>query len=203
VGWSGGPTHVDDLAAFLPAMERLQRLAPVDFVLLGMFDRNIDETVARARKTSRAERAKNPQVAAFGRMADALKGVTYQHFPSVPFAQFPARLAELDLDIGVCPVLDTAFNRCRSGVKFYQYAGADTVTVASDVPCYRGECSLLVQNTPEAWVQQLEPLVRDAALRSQVLEAQRAWVQQHRTWTVGVPLYANLFTAVRRAVKGA
>ena len=201
IGWCGGPTHADDLAMFLPAVAELQRRHPVDFVVFGMFDRNFDQTVMRARKVPAAQRARDPSLAAFGRMADALEGIDFKHFPSVAYPEFPRALAELNFDIGVCPLLDTRFNRCRSAVKFYQYAAAGTVTVASNVASYQHECSLLADNTRDSWVSVLEPLVMSEQLRGEALATQTAYVRNHRSWQAGLPLYHQLFTRVCAAVQ--
>lgn len=201
LGWSGGPTHQLDLAAFLPAVRTLQAQVDLDFVLFGLFDRDIADTVRRARTMSATERAAIPALAAFGRLADALEGVRFEHHPSVPFADFPARLAALDLDIGVCPLEDTRFNRCRSAVKFYQYAAAGTLTVASDVTAYRRECNLLAANSPDAWVDALLPLARDPGLRAQRLAEQRAFVSAQRSAEVGTTLYGHLFSRLCEAVR--
>lgn len=203
VGFSGGPTHMHDLTLFLPAMRLLQQRHDVDCVLYGLFDRNIAATAARARALAPALRAENPQLDAFGHLADALEGVRYEHHPSTPYAAFPETLAALNLDIGVCPLHDTRFSRCRSGVKFYQYAAAGTLCVASDLAPYRGECNLLVSGGPEAWAAALVPLLDDAELRAQHLAAQRAFVARHRSYDAGVPLYLHLFSRLAAATRGA
>lgn len=199
-GWSGGPTHADDLAMFLPAMAKLQKQAEVDFIIFGMFDRNFEATVERARLVPLADR-RDPALASFGRMADALAGVRYQHVPSVPYAQFPQALADLNLDVGVCPLLDTRFNRCRSAVKFHQYAAVGTLTVASDVAPYQNQCSLLAENTEEGWLARLAPLVNDPSFREEALRQQRQAVRATHDWQVGLALYERLFTSVCAAVK--
>ncbi len=200
IGWCGGPTHTDDLTAVLPAIALLQRELPVDFVIFGMFDRNFEDHVEKVRRMPLEQRARNETLATFGRLADALRDVRYEHVPSTSYAEFPARLAELDFDIGVCPLLDTRFNRCRSAVKFYQYAGAGTLTCASDAPAYRGECAQLVENSREAWYHALRRFASDPALREAELERQRDFVKTQRGWPVGVQRYAKLFAlAIERA----
>lgn len=201
VGWCGGPTHADDLAMFLPAMAQLQQRADVDFVIFGMFDRNFKETVKRACGLSKAERSKDPALASFGRMADSLNGVRYEHVPSVSYLQFAARLAELNFDIGVCPLLDTRFNRCRSAVKFYQYAASGTVVVASDEVSYRNECNQLANNTTASWLEKLEPLVNSVQLRQTTLSAQTAYVRANRSWPAGLELYQQIFSRMSEAAK--
>lgn len=201
IGWCGGPTHADDLAIFLPAVAALQRQTHVEFVMFGMFDQNFDHTVQKARLMTPQMRAQNPAVAAFGRMADALQGVDYQHVPSVPYDAFSDRLAALNFDIGVCPLQDTRFNRCRSAVKFYQYAAANTVTVASRVAAYQGECSLLADNTVEGWQKALAALVNNNEARQDALAVQQRYVSENRSWRVGLELYAKLFVSVCTAIK--
>jgi glycosyltransferase involved in cell wall biosynthesis len=201
VGWCGGPTHADDLAMFLPAMAQLQRRSDVEFVIFGMFDRNFEDTVQRARKLPKVQREKDQALASFGRMADALKGVRYEHVPSVAYPEFPARLAALNFDIGVCPLLDTRFNRCRSAVKFYQYAAAGTVTVASDVASYQNECNQLASNTTASWLGKLEPLVNNGALRESTLAEQSTYVRNNRSWPAGLALYQQLFDRMSEAAK--
>lgn len=203
IGWCGGPTHVDDLARFLPAMAWLQRHMPVDFVIFGMFDRNIEDTAKRARSLSPQARAQDAKLAAFGRMADALASVRYQHVPSVPYDRFIERLAALRFDIGVCPLQDTRFNRCRSAIKFYQYAATHTVTVASNVEPYREGCTLLADDSPASWQALLEPLARDAKLRQKHLAEQRAYVQAERSWQAGLGLYQRLLSSPMAFAEGA
>ncbi len=58
--------------------------------------------------------------------------------------------------IGLAPLLDTSFNRCKSSVKAMDYAAMGLFTVASDMSVYRdsvadGPAGTLVENDPAAW----------------------------------------------------
>ena len=73
-------------------------------------------------------------------------------------------------DIGLAPLADTAFNRCKSAIKTLDYAALGLAVVASDVAAYH--CSLadglggmLLPNRAEAWFVALSRLVRDVELR--------------------------------------
>ena len=73
-------------------------------------------------------------------------------------------------DIGLAPLADTGFNRCKSSIKTLDYAALGLAVVASDVPAYRasladGPGGMLAANQPEAWYAALSRLVRDEALR--------------------------------------
>ena len=73
-------------------------------------------------------------------------------------------------DVGLAPLADTTFNRCKSAIKTLDYAVLGLAVVASDVAAYRGSLAdgpggMLVPNRPEAWFAALSRLVRDAELR--------------------------------------
>jgi glycosyltransferase involved in cell wall biosynthesis len=86
--------------------------------------------------------------------------------------------------IGLAPLLDTPFNRCKSSIKTMDYAAMGMVVLASDMPVYRGSLAdgpvgHLVENDPHAWYEALEWLLRDQAMR-QTLErrARAAFLEQ-------------------------
>lgn len=81
-------------------------------------------------------------------------------------------------DIGVAPLMDTAFNAGKSPIKVLDYAALGIAAMASRVPAYAAledsEACLLVENTELAWIEALEllsedrarlPVLRDAARR--------------------------------------
>jgi len=73
-------------------------------------------------------------------------------------------------DIGLAPLADNAFNRCKSAIKTLDYAALGLAVVASDVAAYRGSLAdgpggMLAANRPDAWYAALSRLVRDAELR--------------------------------------
>ena len=50
------------------------------------------------------------------------------------------------LTIGVAPLRDTEFNRCRSDVKFLEYASQGVVSVLADLPPYH-RCPFIVKRS--------------------------------------------------------
>lgn len=73
-------------------------------------------------------------------------------------------------DIGLAPLADTPFNRCKSAIKTLDYAALGLTVLASDVTAYRGSIAdgpggMLVPNRAEAWYIALSPLLRDRELR--------------------------------------
>jgi glycosyltransferase involved in cell wall biosynthesis len=86
--------------------------------------------------------------------------------------------------IGLAPLLDTPFNRCKSPVKAMDYAAIGLVTLASDTPAYRGSIAdgpagQLVTNAPAAWHAALDWLIRDQTLRRSIAaRARQAFAAQ-------------------------
>ncbi|HEY4044135.1 MAG TPA: glycosyltransferase, partial [Rhodopila sp.] len=88
--------------------------------------------------------------------------------------------------IGLAPLLDTPFNRCKSPIKVMDYAAIGLVTLASDVPSYRGSIAdgpagQLVSNDPVAWTAALDWLIRDQAFRRASAERARRAFATHGT----------------------
>ena len=79
---------------------------------------------------------------------------------AVPFTHYAAFLGSLDLDVGVIPLADTPFNRCKSDLKVLEYAAAGAAVVASPSPVFRerpGMPQLVspVTNSVDDWVSAL------------------------------------------------
>jgi glycosyltransferase involved in cell wall biosynthesis len=100
----------------------------------------------------------------------------------LPWAEFLARTGAARLDIGLAPLLDSPFNRCRSHVKFYDITRAGGVGVYSAGPVFEGvvrdgENGLLVENSTAAWVEAICRLARDRELRGALRARAVALVQ--------------------------
>ena len=82
-------------------------------------------------------------------------------------------------DIGIAPLADTPFNRCKSAIKTLDYAALGLPVLASDRAVYRGTLAdgpggRLVPDDENAWFVALARLVRDARLRRRLSDGARA-----------------------------
>lgn len=187
IGWAGSSSHLDDLWLLLPALELLQSRMGAPFSILGLCDRPFEDEL----RSIRAHRrdfgpAQRERARLFSDVVERLRGIEHAHRPFGPVREYLRALPAADLAVGLCPLRDTRFNRHKSALKFYEYAMAGTLTLASDVPPYRGEVDETVPDDPAAWADRIERWLRDPAARERALEAQRAHVLQERgigRWT--------------------
>jgi hypothetical protein len=112
---------------------------------------------------------------------DGVKSLKMIHKPFCPPEIHPMILGSLDLDIGIAPLTDTKFNRAKSSLKFYEYAATGTVTLASDIPPYKGECNYTAKNTYKDWYKKLEKLIVDREFRNKLQIKQSEWVKKHNS----------------------
>lgn len=90
--------------------------------------------------------------------------------PWIGLGQLPFAMSSWD--IGLCPLVDNQFNRCKSAIKCLQYASFGCVPVMSPLPLYREVAGPEGVYAEGNWFEVLERLVRDPAER--------------RTWGQGI-----------------
>lgn len=106
--------------------------------------------------------------------------------PWVPVWDDPvAYMRELDWQIGLAPLANTQFNRCKSALKALEYAARGIVVIASDVEPYRrfvrhGETGFLVSREHE-WPKYLDALTLSPDLRARMAASAR---EQAAEWTI-------------------
>ena len=95
-----------------------------------------------------------------------------------PFADlfnqhYPVRAATLGLDVGICPLANTEFNKSKSPLKFAEYTAFGYPTIAQKMLPYtdvvlHGENGLLT-DTDEQWIAALEGLEKSPELQTKLL----------------------------------
>ncbi len=156
IGWGGSPGHFADWFHLAPKLQRWLE--------------------------------KNPQVhlavmnSEFARSFIQLSPERYHYTPFGSLADYLAFLKRLD--IGLAPLLPSDYNRCRSDVKFLEYASRGVVGIYAELEPYRdsvvhGETGL-VYRTDEELFSHLDCLVSDAALRNRLRQQAHAYVVGNR-----------------------
>ena len=148
--YMGTVTHDADLAMILPALKSLANKTPGSFVLsvVGVSSDLPDE----------------PWIKRLYQQSSAI----YPNFVNWYLKQGP-------FDVGLSPLVDNEFNRCKSDIKCLDYLAAEIMPLVSDAEPYKPhELSpyiIRVSNNREAWQKKLEELVMNAGdLRRQKME---------------------------------
>lgn len=207
IGYTGWTAHMLDAAFWLDCMavlrEMRQDFTPVLFGIANTSDTDGEMFFDRCKQAIEHNPVPNEDfkgaLKVFRKAWLPLKDVLeWRHM--VPVDDYWTTLADLKLDIGCAPLLDTPFNRCKSAVKFYDYAVSGAVTIASDVLPYSAEPMIHVPHSLSAWVKMLSILIDHRQYRLRLLQEQRAWIKQHRNpddWAVTrEAIYQSLLPSV-------
>lgn len=149
IGYMGTGGHSEDLALVLPAIIRLMKEIPaLRFETFGTIQ-------------------PPEELACFGSR--------YAHHPGVPdYELFLSKLAELGWWVGIAPLEDNTFNRCKADTKWVEYSFAGIPVVASNLPVYHRACAdgsgILAGNDAD-WFNALAMLICNAEYRHKLVDA--------------------------------
>jgi len=118
-----------------------------------------------------------------GMCPDELRPFIHEYHPFVAYRDYPAKMADLALDIAIAPLQDNPFNACKSNLRLLEYGAMGWPVVCSDVYPYRTDNPPVtrVANEDEAWLTALHTLMGNAALRQQQGLALHEWMLTHYT----------------------
>lgn len=148
IGWAGGGTHEKDLEMMTRVMHTIKDKYGVEIV---------------ARGDTRIKK---------------MWGNDVEYFPTVPIEYYPEALASMAIDIGICPLTENEFNRCKSPIKFFEYSLLGIPSVCS--PTVYGNLPVTTTaKTEEQWISELSRLIELPKLRKQRGEVAKQYVQEN------------------------
>jgi len=161
IGYSGSNSHKDDLRMVMPAIAKfMNKHSDVYFQLIGAI----------------AKTEIKDYFAGAGFTDSSLNRI--QLLPATTiFKDYPKYLSEQKWDIGICPLVDTAFTRSKSHIKWMEYSMYKIPVIASRVYPYfmdidgketikHEETGLLCK--PKEWYDALEKLYSNEKLRNEL-----------------------------------
>lgn len=179
-GWAVSASHGEDWLFIRPVIVDFLRKHPdAIFVIIG--DTHIDIKKA---------------------YPDLAPQIEWYPFSDLWEGHYPMRMAMLGLDVGICPLADLEFNRCKSPLKWEEYTAFGWPTVAQNMEPYSshivtGETGLLA-STHEEWMNALEAFYSNPSLRSKLAFNAKFAVRElfdlekvAREWA---DVYSNLIT---------
>ena len=95
---------------------------------------------------------------------------------AVPFDQYPAGLAALDLDLAIAPLELNRFNTAKSNLRLLEYGAVGYPVIATDILPYRNAPVTRVPNNPKAWINAIRAHINDLNATHTSGEQLREWV---------------------------
>ncbi len=187
IGFAGSPTHVSDLIEVIPAIKNLQSKYDIRFLIAGFARVDYGQWFKDHRFISTPEGIE--QLTLLDKMLSEIK---FEWVPNVDFSNYPDTLSNMSLHIGICPLKDTPFNRCRSASKAMEYNLAGATVLASDIVTYRNEpTSILVKDGQ--WEEQLEFYIKNEDVRRKVHFEHLDWIRKNRNIMDKVDLLKSVY----------
>lgn len=182
IGFSGSASHLKDLNMILPVIEELQKKYDFVFVLHGLDIGcgDIEAWHERAKTNYKQLYATFPYTVELEKMYNCLKRIKHEWNDGVRWELHSRSLAKLDLDIGLCPLIDDDFNRNKTCIKFYEYAMVGTPSISSGVTPFKEEALALSENDFSSWYDAIEAMIIYEDLRISTLKAQQEYVLKNK-----------------------
>lgn len=170
IGYTGSNSHYDDLHMVFPTISKIMDKYPnVYFEIMG----SLSEKEA---------------IELFKDFSDSAKERCDLLPATQTFLEYPEHVSKQKWDIGIAPLVDTAFTRCKSHIKWMEYAMYKIPVIASkvypySVPCFgietikNGETGFLVK--PSEWLDVLEDLILHEDKRKAIGENAYKFVKEN------------------------
>jgi glycosyltransferase involved in cell wall biosynthesis len=144
--WQGGNSHYEDLISIVRPLHKIVEKHDVKFIYFG--DMHLSNVFNKFPKDK----------------------IEFHHW--IPQNVYPYKLATLNADIGLCPVVDNIFNRNKSAIKWFEYSVMNIATIASDLapysPVMTNEKDGLLVKDEQGWFDAMERLIIDAEKRKEL-----------------------------------
>lgn len=116
----------------------------------------------------------------FGMCPDAVRPFVAEVHTGVPFSQYPAKLASLNLDLALAPLEINPFNEAKSNLRLLEYGILGWPVICSDVLPYQGEFPVTrLKNRHADWIKAIRDHLSDKTELARRGDALKAYVQRH------------------------
>lgn len=118
---------------------------------------------------------------------------------AVKFADYPAAIAQLD--VGIAPLQDNAFNRAKSWLKPLELAAAGVPPIVSPLPEYQllaeQGIGLVAKDRARDWARHATRLLSDEIYRAELADQGRAIVAEHHTYETNAWRWVEAWATAR------
>lgn len=112
----------------------------------------------------------------FGMCPEGLRPYVKEIHNGVPFMEYPAKLASLNLDVAVAPLEHNRFNVAKSNLRLLEYGIMGWPTICSDIEPYRDAPVVRVPNNPNAWIKAVREYAYDLDAAAVEGDKLKQWV---------------------------
>lgn len=124
--------------------------------------------------------------------------------PLVPVDEFFDTIYNIKFDIGLAPIVDNEFNRCKSNIKFLENSACSAATIASNVYPYSNtithrENGLLVKDDRD-WKRYLVELIENSIYRKQLAKSANNLVSKKYTYENNGSYIDEMYTKVLESI---
>jgi glycosyltransferase involved in cell wall biosynthesis len=178
IGWAGSYTHVPDIQIIVEPIRKILRDFPQTKLVIGGWN---------GRYTTPS-----------GRQFYLWEAIPANRLITLPWTnnkyEYPKMLAQFD--IGLAPLADIPFNRCKSNIKYLEYVTCGVPVIASDVEPYTktikdGQTGILVttdkQKVAKSWYEAIKTLILDESLRRTLADNGKNFARQN--FDIAVRIY--------------
>lgn len=186
LGWFGSKGHYEDLRWLVPVLNKvLAKYPQTRFVYCGYGGMSSDKSMTE-----------------IGWGEDVFKEIPRNrrefYIATTPML-WPSKHRSLDIDIGISPLIDDYFNKCKTPIKWLEYGVLETPAVLS--PTLYGDYVKsgkdgLIASSADEWFSAICKLVESKQLRRQIGKAARHTVEKNwdleKHWQDFVKIYREV-----------
>ena len=162
-----------------PSLNRINKKEKNDKVKIGFagsIDRaqDINNILSNAIRIIVEKYGDSIEIEFMGAKPDFVDELGLRHLPYQDgYDSYTAYMAKCNWDIGLAPMPETEFHRCKYFNKYIEYASFGIAGIYTDCEPYvfgikNGENGLLVKNTTEDWVNAISELIENNKLREKI-----------------------------------
>ena len=127
----------------------------------------------------------------FGEIPEVDPGVRFvaETHSMVPLQDFPAKLASLNLDLALAPLVVNEFNEAKSDLRILQYGILGYPVIATDIFPYQTAPVTRVSNDPASWARAIRDHINNPDASEAQGERLKQWVLSHRMFEQSASRY--------------
>ena len=115
----------------------------------------------------------------FGMCPEECRPYVHEFHEGVPFSAYPRKLASLNLDLAIAPLLQHPYNEAKSNLKLLEYGILGLPVVCTDIYPYQNAPVARVPNMQAAWIRAIRERINDPDAAEKEGELLRRWVLEH------------------------